>query len=208
MEKEGSGYDLVYEKLLGLGKPLPIVKDADDRVAVTVQKQFVSKEIVRLMDKANSEYSLKQKEIISLGLLAQQQSYSALELSRVLNQKDQSGLRHWLGRLVDLGLIEKTGVGKGSQYAVNPEFLRQINFKRKTSLKNIEDHRLEELIYKDISAYPNSAFSDIHQRIGVEINKNAVRRILRKMVKAQKLTIEGVKKWRRYAIAQPLQENG
>ena len=35
----------------------------------------------------------------------------------------------------------------------------------------------EELIYKDIAAYPNSAFSDVHQRIGLEINKNTVRRI-------------------------------
>ena len=64
MEKEGSGYDLVYEKLLGLGKPLPIVKETDERVAVTVQKRFVSKEIVRLMDRASGEFSLKQKEVI------------------------------------------------------------------------------------------------------------------------------------------------
>lgn len=207
MEKEGSGYDLVYEKLLGLGKPLPIVKETDERVAVTVQKRFVSKEIVRLMDRASGEFSLKQKEVIFLGLLAQQQSYSAFELSKILNQ-NEVGLRHWRGRLVDLGLVEKTGLGKGSQYAVSPDFLRQINFKRKTSLKNIEDHRLEELIYKDIAAYPNSGFGEIHQRIGLEINKNTVRRILKRMVDAETLTIEGVKKWRRYSIAQSLQENG
>ena len=208
MEKEGSGYDLVYEKLLGLGKPLPIVKETDERVVVTVQKHFVSKEVVRLMDKADSEFSLRQKEVISLGLLAQQQSYSAFEMSKVLNQKDETGLRHWLGRLLDFGLVEKTGVGKGSQYSVNPEFLRQINFRRKTSLKNIEDHRLEELIYKDITAYPNSGFGEIHQRIGEEINKNTIKRILRKMVEGKKLAMAGIKKWARYSIVQNLQENG
>jgi ATP-dependent DNA helicase RecG len=207
MEKEGSGYDLVYEKLLGLGKPLPIVKETDERVAVTVQKQFVSKEVVRIMDRANSEFSLKQKEIIVLGLLAQRQSYSAVELSKILNQKEETGLRHWLGKLLDFGLVEKTGTGKGSQYSVNPEFLRQINFKRRTNLQNIEDHRLEELIYKDITAYPNSGFGEIHQRIGSEINKYTVRRILRKMVDTKRLTIEGIKKWTRYSIAQNLQEN-
>ena len=146
MEKEGSGYDLVYAKLLSSGKPLPIVKETDERVTVIVKKQFVSKEVVRLMDKASNEFSLKQKEIISLGLLAQQQSYTALEISTILNQNEEVGLRNWLGRLIDLELVVKTGKGKGTQYAVNPEFIRKINFKGKTNLKNIEDYRLEELI--------------------------------------------------------------
>ncbi|HBZ25622.1 MAG TPA: transcriptional regulator [Rikenellaceae bacterium] len=204
MEKEGSGYDLVYAKLLGTGKPPPIVKETDERVSVIVKKQFVSKEVVRLMDKASTEFALKQKELISLGLLAQQQSYTALEISRILNQNEEVGLRNWLGRLLDFELVVKTGKGKGTQYAVNPEFIRQINFKGKTNLKNIEDYRLEELIYKDIKAYPNSGFSEIHQRIGLEINKHKVRRVLKQMVDNHKLKSEGVKKWVRYFIEQNL----
>jgi ATP-dependent DNA helicase RecG len=194
MEKEGSGYDLVYAKLLGSGKPLPIVKETDERVTVIVKKQFVSKEVVRLMDKASNEFSLKQKELISLGLLAQQQSYTALEISNILNQNEEVGLRNWLGRLMDLELVVKTGKGKGTQYAVNPEFIRKINFKGKTNLKNIEDYRLEELIYKDLTAYPNSGFGEIHQR-------------LKQMVDNGQLKSEGVKKWTRYSIEQNLQEN-
>jgi ATP-dependent DNA helicase RecG len=207
MEKEGSGYDLVYAKLLGSGKPLPIVKETDERVTVIVKKQFVSKEVVRLMDKASSEFSLKQKEVISLGLLAQQQSYTALEISNILNQNEEVGLRNWLGRLIELELVVKAGKGKGTQYSVNPEFIRKINFKGKTNLKNIEDYRLEELIYKDVKAYPNSGFSEIHQRIGLEINKHKVRRILKQMVDNGQLSSEGIKKWTRYSIEQNTQEN-
>jgi len=179
---------------------LPIVKETDERVTVIVKKQFVSKEVVRLMDKASGEFQLRQKEVISLGLLAQQQSYSAIELSSVLNQNDETGLRHWLGRLLDLGLVEKTGKGKGTQYSVNPEFIRKIKFKRKTSLKNIEDYRLEELVRKDVTAYPNSSFSEIHQRIGEEINEHTVKRILRNLVKNDVLDQESSKRWARYSI--------
>jgi ATP-dependent DNA helicase RecG len=200
MEKEGSGYDLVYAKLLGSGKPLPIVTETDERVTVIIKKQFISKEVVRLMDKASSEFNLKQKEIISLGLLAQQQSFSATEVSKILNQSEEQGLRNWLGRLVDLELILKSGKGKGTQYSVNPEFIRKIDFKGKTNLKNIEDYRLEELIYKDISAYPNSAIGDIHTRIGEEINKHKVRRLLKEMTSSNKLKVEGVNRWARYSI--------
>lgn len=207
MEKEGSGYDLVYAKLLGSGKPLPVVLETDERVTVIVKKQFVSKAVVRLMDKASNEFSLKQKELISLGLLAQQQSYTAVEISNILNQNEEVGLRNWLGRLIDLELVVKTGKGKGTQYAVNPEFIRKINFKGKTNLKNIEDYRLEELIFKDLTAYPNSGFGEIHQRIGMEINKHKVRRILKQMVDNGQLKSHGVKKWTRYSIEQNLQEN-
>lgn len=207
MEKEGSGYDLVYAKLLGSGKPLPVVKETDERVIVIVKKQFVSKDVVRLMDKASNEFSLKQKEVISLGLIAQQQSYTAIEISNILNQTEEVGLRNWLGRLTEIELILKTGKGKGTQYSVNPEFIRKINFKGKTNLKNIEDYRLEELILKDVKAYPKSGFSEIHQRIGIEINKHKVRRILRHMVDNGQLKSEGIKKWTKYSIEQNLQEN-
>jgi ATP-dependent DNA helicase RecG len=206
MEKEGSGYDMVYAKLLGSGKPLPVVKETDDRVIVIVQKQFISKEVVRLMDKASNEFSLKQREVISLGLLAQQQSYSAIELSNVLNQDNELGLRHWLGRLLELGLVVKKGSGKGTHYSVNPEFIRKIHFKRKTSLKNIEGYRLEELIRTDITAYPNSGFSEIHQRIGEEINKFKIKRVLRIMVENDILKLTGANRWAKYYIKQNLQE--
>jgi len=202
MEKEGSGYDLVYAKLLGSGKPLPIVKETDERVTVIVKKQFVSKEVVRLMDKASNQFLLKQKELISLGLIAQQQSYAALEISNILNQNEEVGLRNWLGRLLDLDLIVKTGKGKGTQYAVNPEFIRRINFKGKTNLKNIEDYRLEELIFKDLTAYPNSGFGEIHHRIGKEINEHTVKRIVKRMLAEDSLAIAGTKRWAKYSIKQ------
>ena len=204
MEKEGSGYDLVYAKLLGSGKPLPIVTETDERVTVIIKKQFISKEVVRLMDKASSEFNLKQKEIISFGLLAQQQSYSATEVSKILNQSEEQGLRNWLGRLVELELILKSGKGKGTQYSVNPEFIRKIDFKGKTNLKNIEDYRLEELIYKDISAYPNSGFSDIHKRIGEEINQYKVKRMLKNMVERDVLGITGETRGMKYHLKQNL----
>ena len=207
IEKEGSGYDLIYARLLGSGKPLPIVQDTDDRVTVVVKKQYVSKEVVRLMDKASTEYQLKQKEIISLGLLAQQQSCSALEISSILNQREESGLSNWLGRLLKLELIVKTGKGKGTQYAINPEFVRKIHFKAKTNLKNIEDHRLEELIYKDLNSYPQSSFSEIHKRIGEEISSSKIKRLLKVMITKELLSARGQRKWMRYSIKQKGAEN-
>ncbi len=200
MEREGSGYDLVYELLLSSGKPLPIVEEGDDRVTVIVRKQIISKEVVKLMDKANKEFQLRQKEIIALGLIAQHNSISAMQLSKILNQKDDKGLQNWLGRLINLELILSNGKTKGTEYFINSQFLRRLNFKGKTDLKKIEPHRLQELIFQDLSVYPNSQIGDINIRIGEEITPRKLKSELDKMVEENKLIKSGEKRWTKYSI--------
>jgi ATP-dependent DNA helicase RecG len=206
MESEGSGYDTVYAKLLEIGKSLPVVYENDDSVKVTIAKDFVNRDIIRLMDKVKNEFPLKQKEIITLGLLAQL-SCTAIELSKLLNQGEEQGLRSWLGNLFDYDLIVKTGEGKGTIYEINPKLSQQTNFKEQINKKKVQDFKLEELIYKDITSFPNSSFSEIHKRIGLEINKNTIRWILKQMVDSNKLKVEGTNKGTRYYIARNMREN-
>lgn len=200
MEREGSGYDLVYEELLKIGKQIPKVTDDEDRVKVVVKKQIVNKEVVNLIEKANQSFLLKQKEIISLGLIAQNGSLSANELASILTHNNTDSISNWIGNLLNYDLLVKKGKSKGMQYSVNPIFIKQIKFKGTTNLKDIEDHRLEELLFKDITAYSVSAFGDIHKRIGEEINKSKVRRILKKMENEGLIKKEGVNRWARYSI--------
>ena len=206
MESEGSGYDMVYAKLLETGKSLPVVYEDDDSVTVTIAKDFVNRDIIQIMDKAKNEFLLKQKEIITLGLLAQRPC-SASELSKLLNQGEEQGLRSWLGNLLTFDLIVKTGEGKGTIYEINPEFMQQINFKGKVNKKKIQYHKLEDLIYKNIASHPNCSFGEIHKKIGQEANKNTIRWILKQMVDNNKLEVTGTNRWTRYSIAKNLREN-
>jgi ATP-dependent DNA helicase RecG len=205
MEKEGSGYDMIYASLLKTGKSLPSVYEDDDSVTVTITKGFVNQNIILLMDRAIDEFSLKQKEIITLGLLAQQ-SYMAIELSKLLNQNEEHDLRSWLGRLLEYGLIQKSGDGKGTQYSVSSKF-RQLNRVKKTDTgRKISDAYLEETIYKDIMAHPNSSVSEIHARINNEINLFKLKRMLGTMLDREILSSAGVRKMMRYSIKQYMQE--
>jgi ATP-dependent DNA helicase RecG len=155
------------------------------------------------MDKAKKEFPLKQKEIITLGLLAQQ-SYSATELSKLLNQGEEQGLRSWLGNLLEFDLIVKTGEGKGTLYEINTKFVQQPNFEKGINKKKVQDYKLEDLIYKDITSYPNSSFGEVHKRIGQEVNKNILRWILKQMVDNNKLGVTGTNRWVKYSIARNL----
>ncbi|GHU56542.1 hypothetical protein FACS189411_07440 [Bacteroidia bacterium] len=158
------------------------------------------------MNKVKNEFPLKQKEIITLGLLAQQ-PYTATELSKLLNQDEEKSLRSWLGDLVEYGLVVKTGEGKGTVYEINNKIVQQPEFKGKDNKKKVKDYKLEELIYKDIISHPNSSFGEIHNRIGLDINKNTIRWILKQLVDSNKLEVTGENRWARYSIAKNLREN-
>ena len=202
MEKEGSGYDKVYELLLYNGKPEPIVEEGDDRVVVTIQKHIISNEVVRLMSKVNEDFSLSQKEIITLGLIAQSGTLSSLELSKKLSIRNSDSLKYWLGNLLTNEIVLATGKTKATEYFISPEMLRQVDFKGKTDLKKIEPHRLHELIIADLKIYNGSSIGSIHERIGTEINRRKVKRMLDEMVESKELFVEGVNKGTKYFIDQ------
>lgn len=207
MEREGYGYDRVYEILLSEGKPVPVVEEGDDRVTVTVYRHIIKPEIIRLIEKANEDYQLRQREVISLGLIAQHTSLSALELTKRLNIKELQGIRNWLGRLVDVGLVESKGKTKGTEYYINPAYLRRLNYKGKTDLTKIAPHRLRELIITDLAIYQPAPIRDIHERIGKEISDRKLKRQIDALIDEGMINKIGVKNHTQYSLNQNLSNN-
>lgn len=201
MDREGSGIDKMYEVLLTNGKQIPIPFQGDDFVQFTIKRHIAKPEIVSFINRANNEFQLTQKEIICLGLIAQHVNLSAIQFSLVLNLPDLPNvIRNWLGRLPELGLIKSRGRTKGMVYFINPDYLKKAHFRGKTTLKNIESHRLEELIYQDLKIYDDSFIRDIHKRIGEEISIRKIKTILDKMELGKKVYKTGVNRWTKYAL--------
>lgn len=201
MEREGSGYDRIYERLLADGKRLPVIEEKYDRVVVTVFGKVFHAEVVQLMEKVSRDHQLKQKELITLGLIAQHTALTALELTKTLALKTTDELQPWIGGLLDLNLVLSKGRTKGKEYFVNPELLRKVGYKGKTTLKQIELPRLMELIRADLKMYPNSAISEIHERIGKEIPRHKVRQALKGLVENKVLSSSGKRKGVRYSLS-------
>jgi ATP-dependent DNA helicase RecG len=201
MDKEGSGIDKMYQVLLSNAKHVPIPFQGDDYVKFTIKKRISKPEIVSFINRANDEFQLSMKELISLGLIAQHNAIAAIDFSKELNLPDTPNVvSHWLGRLIDLGLVISRGKTKGTEYMVNPEFLKKANFKGRTNLKRIESHRLEELIYQDLNIYHHSLINDIHKRIGEEIPLRKIKFTLDKMFAEGKLIKSGANRWTKYAL--------
>ena len=201
MEREGSGYDMMYEQLLANGKSVPVVTEGDDWVRVHVARRVVSKEVIKVMQYAAQSQELKQKQLICLGLIALHESVKASQLIGFLHLKDSDALRPWLRPLVDKGFVVSTGErSKAKEYRVGSRTLRNSEYKGQTSLKRIESYRLRELIMEDLKIYQPCPISDIHVRIGKEIPLRKIQFHLKQLIAESKVVSEGQKRWTKYRL--------
>lgn len=201
MEREGSGFDKVYEVLLSQGRPAPELTETHDRVQVTIRRRILAPRVIDFIAKADQTHQLSQRERITLGLLAQQEAMTARELVAALELPTVEALTPWLKRLLDWQLVHSSGRTQAMRYFVAPDLLRSLNFTGGTTLKRIEPHRLEALVLEDVGRYPDTKMGDIHQRIGLEIPRSRVRRTVEQLVREGKLRQEGVRNGTRYRLA-------
>jgi ATP-dependent DNA helicase RecG len=198
MEREGSGFDKIYETLLSQGRPAPEIIETHDRVQVSIRRRILKPEVIDFIAKADQTYQLTQRERIALGLLTQQDALTARELATALELATTEALQAWLKRLLEWGLVKSAGRTQATRYFVDPALLRNLQFASETTLKRIEPHRLAALVLEDLARYPQSAISDIHQRIGGEIHPKQVKRTLEELTAKGSVRFEGDKLWRRY----------
>lgn len=201
MEREGSGFDLIYDRLLSQGRPAPVTEEGVDWVRVTIQRRIVKPEVMRLLAEADARFQLTQRERITLGVLAQTDGMTARELGVVVQADEGEELGVWLGQLLRSGLVLTTGKTSGMRYFVAPDWLRGAQLDHKTTLSRIAPHRLRALILEDLADYPGSSSTDVNRRIGAEISAKTVKRALDDLAEAGQVTHDGERRWRRYSLS-------
>lgn len=201
MEREGTGFDLMYDRLLSHGRPAPVPEEGADWVKVTIQRRIAKPEVMRLLTEADERFQLTQRERITLGVLAQTEGMTARELGAVLETDGADELAVWLGRLVQNGLVHTSGKTSGMRYFVAPDWLRGAQLDHKTTLSRITPHRLLALVLEDLARYPDSSSTDINRRIGAEISAKTVKRALDDLVDGGRVIYVGERRWRRYRLS-------
>jgi len=191
MEREGSGFDLMFEIMLAQGRHVPELREGPDRVEVVIRRRILKAEVIDLIAKSDETFQLTQRERICLGLIAQHEALTAIELAEKLELPRADDLNQWLGRLKTLGIISQRGRTKATEYFVVPAVLRKMEFRGGTSLKGIERRRLQELILKDLEIYRQASISQIHKRIGAEIPRRKLQNELKLLVLAGKIAAQG-----------------
>jgi len=199
MEGEGSGYDLVFEKLARDAKPLPVIESNFTKVSVTVYSGTVDTDTISILDYIDKNFQLTQKEYITLGMVATEKKIPSTQLAVKLQLSQEDKMRIWIGSLIEKGILITHGIKKGTDYLLNPDLFAKAKLNIKPTLKTIEAYKLEALIIEDLKYNGKSKITDIHNRL-LEIPENEIRKTVYGMVKKGDLTTDGGKRNRGYNL--------
>jgi len=199
MENEGSGYDLIYERLSLDGKLYPLIESNINFVKVTIYSNIIDNEILQILDYLGTHYNLSQKEIIALGIIAREKKILGFDLAKVLQLNDKDRLRGWVDNLIEKKIVQTEGKTKGQMYIINPEVLISLEHDLKPSLKTMEEPHLKALIKEDLKLHPKSKLSEIHSRLE-ELELKYLRKVVYKMLKDDEIASYGGKKNKVYFL--------
>lgn len=201
MEREGTGFDLMYDRLLASGRTAPVVTEGTDSVHVTIPRRVIHPGVIKLIADVDQRYNLTQRERIALGILGQTERMLAAELAAAIEIPETSLVRSsWLARLLEIGIVGSTGRTRATRYFVDPALLRSVGLDTQTTLLSIQPHRLRALILEDLERFPDSGRADINRRIGPEIEGKTITRTLNKLIKEGLVEYDGDKRWRKYRL--------
>ena len=198
MEGEGSGYDLIYELNAKEAKLPPIIDSSFNECSVTQYAEIIDVELLPLLDFVMQNYQLSQKAFIAFGIIARERKIYSTQLTKQLQLPGDDRLRSYVDKILAEGLIIKSGRGKGNQFQVNPQLIRNARVNIKTSLKTIEPYALKALIKEDLAKHPGAKISEISSRIP-DIDIKEIRKMVYSMV-GEDIYSEGAKTNRIYYL--------
>lgn len=199
MEAEGTGYDLMYETLLTAGKNKPTVVEGEDYVEISVGRNIITKDASRVCDFISDYYKISRKCYITLGIILQHKTISAIDLTNELQLLHGERLRSWVDALLSNEIVVTRGSGKGCKYSINPDFVAKSKLQLTTTLKTIEPYRLKALIKEDLKFHPESLLSEIAKRLP-DVEFSELEKMTREMAKNEELKTSGGRRYRRYAL--------
>lgn len=196
MEREGSGYDKMYEQQLLFGKSVPKVIEGDDFVKAIVERRIKDMYAYKFMQDVKKRFELKQKATICLGLIAQFGPISGSQLVKMLELSGSDALRAWIRPLQENGLIESSDDNtKGKLYFVSSD-IRKTTAKK--TIKQLQNEAIREAIINDFLVNHESSLKDVSNRLGHLASYLIIRRHILKLEEEGKIKSHGQGRWIRF----------
>lgn len=198
MEREGSGYDKMYELQLSLGKSVPKVIEGDDYVKAVVERRIRSVDALKLMQEVKEKFPLKQKAVICLGFIAQYGPVSGSELVRMLDLSGSDALRAWLNPLLDNGLVEATAENtNGKKYFVVENIRSLVG--RKTP-RQIKAEQIRGAVMQDIREHKDVSIVEVSERLEGNLSTKVVRKYMVELLEDGYIRQSGKGRWTRFIL--------
>lgn len=200
MEREGSGYDKMYELQLSLGKTVPQVIEGDDYVKAVVERRIKSVDALKLMQDVKERFPLKQKALICLGFIAQYGPVSGSELVKKLDLSGSDALRAWLNPLLDNGLVKSTDDNTlGKKYYV-ADNIKHLSVKK--TAKQMKNDLIRDAILQDIVDHKDVSISEVAERLEGQYSYKVIRKWILSLLEEGIVQQSGKGRWTRFILVE------
>lgn len=158
VERSGQGIDLMFETCVRESKPLPDYSRSDDyEVAVLLRGDVQDPEFLRFLEQVGRETQItfSIEDLLLIDQIKNEQSISEVYKNRIPT-------------LIDNGIIERTGRGKGTRYILSHRFYTHLGKKGVyTRRKGLDRETNKGFIFKHIqdNKKTGSKLQELHQVI-------------------------------------------
>ena len=190
-ERTGRGIDRIYEGSLLYGRLLhDYSQSTSTSVRLFIPRGLPDKAFVRMISEEQQRlcHPLPIYALLVLNTLKQMHQATLRELAEAL-KRDESRIKAVVEALVESGLVEALGNGRGRNYMLSPKAYGKENTAAYIRQKGIDELRYEELVLELARKQKSIKRADVIALLHVSPAKAF--RILQRLVKNQKLTLQG-----------------
>ena len=190
-ERTGRGIDRIYEGSLLYGRLLPdYSRSTSTSVCLFIPRGMPDRAFVRMISEEQQRlgHPLPIYALLVLNTLKQMHQATLREISEAL-KRDESRIKIVVETLVDSGLVEAIGNGRGRNYMLSPKAYGKENTAAYIRQKGIDELRYEELVLELARKQKSIKRADVIALLHVSPAKAF--RILQRLVKNQKLSLYG-----------------
>jgi ATP-dependent DNA helicase RecG len=201
VERTGRGVDIIFREQLRNGRPAPSYDQTTETdVVLVLPGGKANLAFVRLVSELNRDYGpLTLDELFLLNTLERERSITTTVASERL-QKPESEIRPILERLVEHGLIERSGVGKARRYHLSASTYRRLGLDSAyLRQKDFEPIQQKQLILDYVKEYGKITRSQAAKLC--KISPSQATRLLKQLVNEGLLTLHGTRKGSFYTRA-------
>ncbi len=193
VERAGQGFDLIFRECIRQSKPLPDFSRTDDHfVWITLHGQIQDPEFLRFLEEVSRE---RKAEFSTEDFLVVDFVHR--------NQRIPDYLKSRRDYLIDQGIIERIGRGRGVRYILTRAFYAHMKTKGAyTHRKGLDAKANKALLLQHLDENKNVGcpIAELEQ-VAPSLSRRAIQRLLDELRRERKVRLEGSKRAARWWIA-------
>lgn len=198
VERTARGIDRIFEEQLRNGRPAPSYeRTTQTNVVIVLPGGKANLDFVRMVaEEGQAGHVLGLSELLVLNALQFERHVTSPEVSKLM-QSSETDARAVLGRLVESGLVETRGDGRGRSYHLAAQTYRRLGNKA----AYVRQHGFEPLQQEQMVLQYVEKHGQITRREALDLcrmSPDQAKRLLARLTEEGKLTRHGTRRGTRY----------